>query len=87
MAAPSPDARGRRPNYYAARTALAKHMHRHHQGAYGTGTLAERIEQHDDLHWHCTQRDIPLRHQHAELGDDETMIDVAHRYFREGSNG
>jgi len=75
------------PGYAEARTALAQHLHRHHDGAYGQGTLAERVSQHDDLHFLRTSQGKAVSHQHAMLGDNETMIDVAHRYLREGSNG
>ena len=70
--------------YYKARRALARHMHRHHAGATGSGTLQERLTAHDDLHWQCAQRGTPPVHTHSEGDDSETLEQLAHRYLKEG---
>ena len=77
----------RNPEYYAARRALAQHMHRHHEQGWCDGTLAARISQHDDLHFLLKQRGKEATHTHAELAEGETLLAVAHRYLREGSDG
>lgn len=73
------------PEYYAARRAISQHLWHHHQHARGAGTLAERIDLHDELHW--ARREEGVGHSHEPLGDEETAMDVAHRYFREGQRG
>lgn len=84
---PYPRGYARRPDYHEARRALAQHMHRHHHGGYVVGTLLERIAQHDELHWQLAQRAIDPGHRHAVLGDEETVMQAAHRYLKEGDDG
>lgn len=82
-----PKGYARRPDYHEARRALSRHMHRHHAGGYAVGTLAERLAQHDDLHWHLAEHGVVVGHAHAPLDDDETLLHAAHRYLEEGDRG
>ena len=70
--------------YRSARKSLARHLWFHHSNATGEGRLEQRISDHDELHFLAKQHGIELGHRHERLGGDETLLDVAHRYWREG---
>lgn len=71
--------------YKEARQALSQHLHRHHNQAWATGTLAERIETHDELHTVGKRLGRPANHSHKPWKDDETLEQIAVRYLREGT--
>ena len=68
--------------------ALNQHMHRHHHGTQLSGTLEQRLVQHDDLHFGATSGDEEvheLTHTHAPYQDGETDEQMAHRFLAEGT--
>lgn len=67
------------PDYAAARRALSQHVHRHHNGATGLGTLSNRLDQHETMH--LSGRD--LGHHHEPCGEGETDIQLAFRLLKE----
>lgn len=75
------------PEYFEARKALNQHLHRHHAGALGSGTLEERFIQHDELHIVARRLGIPLGHEHSEYPENETDKAAALRLFKEGEDG
>jgi hypothetical protein len=70
-------------DYEAARRKLAQHLWHHHHQQRATGTLGDRLNYHDDLHWDPVASEL-LHHEHAEMPDDETQEQTAQRYFDEG---
>lgn len=75
------------PEYFEARRALNRHLHRHHNGALGEGKLVDRFVQHDELHIKCLQLGIPMSHTHSEYPEGETDLEAAERLLREGEDG
>lgn len=73
--------------YYEARRALNQHLHRHHAGAVGAGTLEDRFEQHDEIHIVAKRLGVPLSHSHSDYPEHETDLAAALRLFKEGEDG
>lgn len=71
------------PEYFEARQALNKHLHRHH-GTTGLGMLASRLDIHEDLHAVARRRGEDVGHKHEPCDDGETDIQLAWRMLREG---
>jgi hypothetical protein len=71
-------------DYDAARRAVNRHLWHHHAEHRATGTLEQRLRRHDDIHWEAQRAGEELGHAHAILEDDETLEQVAQRYFDEG---
>lgn len=75
------------PSYADARRAINQHLHRHHHGETGGGTLSERLSRHDDLHFLFDGRGVALTHSHAPFDEEETSEALALRYLAEGNRG
>jgi hypothetical protein len=75
------------PEYFEARRALNQHLHRHHEGAAGSGMLGERFELHDELHILAKRLGRELSHSHSEYPEGETDLAAALRLLKEGEDG
>lgn len=69
------------------RTALNRHLHHHHGGPRVSGDLAERMEQHDELHWQARKQGVELGHEHLPYQDGESDNEMACRLLTEGNTG
>jgi hypothetical protein len=74
------------PEYFEARSALGRHLHRHHGGITARGMLAQRLDFHEELH-QKEKRGNAEGHCHEPCGDGETDIQIALRALREGEHG
>lgn len=72
------------PEYFAARTALARHMFHHHAQATGEGTLTNRLDQHEEIHVVAMRLRVDLGHVHQPCDEGETDIELAFRMLEEG---
>lgn len=72
------------PEYFEARSALNRHLYRHHCGVTGEGMLPRRLDQHEELHIVASRVGVDLGHTHEPCGDGESDIELALRLLREG---
>lgn len=72
------------PEYYEARRALARHFYRHHGRTRGLGTLADRLDIHEELHAVAERQGYTYGHDHEVLREGETDIELALRVLEEG---
>lgn len=71
---------------YPGRQAITQHLWRHHEQAKAPGTVEERLQSHDDLHWAARTARKDLGHTHGGYQDGETINDIARRMLAEGSS-
>jgi hypothetical protein len=72
------------PEYFEARRALNQHLYRHH-GTTGLGTLANRLDTHEELHVVFQRRGVEVGHSHKPCGENETDVELAWRMLNEGA--
>jgi len=71
-------------SYFAARQQINQHLFRCHDGQMGAGTLAEKLDHHENLHWEAAQAGEKLGHVHGEYPAGECDEEAALRLFQEG---
>jgi len=76
--------RKNRPSYEGKR-AINQHLHHHHDGVLGQGTVEERLVMHDDLHFDAGKAGTPLGHAHEGYQEGESINDIARRMLADGT--
>ena len=70
---------------YEGKRAINQHMYRHHEHTLGKGTLEDRLQLHDDMHWQAKRNGEDLGHQHLAYQDGESTNEMAQRLLAEGT--
>ncbi|MFZ2726440.1 MAG: hypothetical protein WAX77_09335 [Methylococcaceae bacterium] len=69
---------------FPGRQSITQHLWRHHDHTKAPGTVEERLQAHDDLHWEA-RHSGGLGHTHQPFQEGETINDIARRYLDEGT--
>lgn len=64
---------------------ITKHLWHHHGQHQAPGTVEERLQAHDDLHWEARKAAQDLGHTHDGYQDGESINDIARRMLAEGT--
>lgn len=71
----------------AGRQAINRHLYHHHGHTCGSGTVEQRLQLHDDLHWQARNDGSLMTpyHTHEPYQDGETTNEMAERLLAEGT--